>query len=205
MYAYWIDTCITNLRVYKKLNMPYEIYKKLYSSNVTNKHLGDSSFTRKLQKLTDERRKQSERGTGSPPLTETVVSDGLASWVTVEQLTEMNLKSLWVMKHCDNLPHDTYQEAVASIPNLGITQKAVGWWDQWFELVQLYDKAMDVAIRTGDDWTIRSFEPPRMQTAEYLSFLSEVNPALYHRYMSTHEYGPKAPEERLEQAIQAFN
>jgi len=204
LYAYWIDTCITNLDVYKKLNMPYEIYKKLYSSNVTSKHIGDSSFTRKLQRLTDKRRQRFERGTGSPQLTETVVSGGLASWVTAEQLTEMNLKSLWVMKHCDSLPHDTYQEAVANIPKLGTTQKEVGWSDQWFELVELYDRAMGVAIRTGDDWAIRSFEPPRTQTAAYLSFLSEVNLSLYHRYMSTHEYGPKAKEERLEHAVQAF-
>ena len=30
LYAYWIDTCVTNFNLYKRLNMPYEIYNRIF-------------------------------------------------------------------------------------------------------------------------------------------------------------------------------
>lgn len=208
LYAYWIDTCVTNFNLYKRLNMPYEIYNRIFElssgeSMYKSKGLGDSLFIRNQQKLLEKRRAKSIRGTGSTAMIETVVSGGLNSKVTVEQLTDMNLKNLWVMRQCESFPHDLYQEPVEGLPQLGITSTGIKP-NHWLELMELHDTLMGIAIRTGDKWAIRSFAPPQERRDEFMSFLSKVNPSLYHRYMSTHEYGPKADKDRLEHALSAF-
>jgi len=208
LYAYWIDTCVTNFNLYKRLNMPYEIYNRIFElsggeSIYKSKGLGDSLFIRNQRKLLEKRRTESIRGTGSTAMIETVVSGGLNSKVTVEQLTDMNLKNLWVMRQCESFPHDLYQEPVENLPQLGITSTGIKP-NHWLELMELHDTLKGIAIRTGDEWAIRSFAPPRERRDEFLSFLSKVNPSLYHRCMSTHEYGPKADKDRLEHALSAF-
>ena len=209
LYAYWIDACVTNYKLYLKLNTPYTVQNniaKLQGKEVSypSAEHGDSYFKGYQTRLLDKEREKSTRGTGSSPPVEKTVSGTPSSEVTLELITEINLKSLWVRKHCEAMPHESFQEALAALPRFGITSSGLEP-GQWKELTNQYRQLMGIAVRTGEPWAIQSFEPPKAEEdTEFWTFLSTTNPLLYHRYMGTLQYGPSDQEERLKHVIQAF-
>ena len=215
LHAFWIDVCVTNIFLYDWLNTPHSVSNKISKmygreGRYEEKHLGYSRFYQQIENIIDRDRNRLQHnldhraGTGGSIES---VKDG----ITVEQLKELNLKNLWVMNHCTSMPYAPVQEFFETLPLLGNTRKKFES-NASRELGELYDRLMAIAIRTGDEWAMRSFEPPEDwdddddvdEVANFFNFILQIDPLLYHRYRSSYMYGPDSQEQRIEHALQAF-
>ena len=210
--------CVTNFDLYDSLNTPYSVYNKTMDMPGSKGHryeekfVGYSNFHRHIETIIERVRQENEEQV--PKVLEEWVRVSfpeLSDTITVEQLQEINLKNLWIMRHCESMPYASYQEYLATLPELGVT-KTHFEADMHNELTDLYQKIMGIAVRTGDKWAIRSIEPPEDwdedddvdEISDFFNFIAQIDPLLYHRYMSTKSYGSESQERRLEHALRAF-
>lgn len=208
LYAYFIDSCVTNFDVYKNVNMPYAVRNRIAEirgnhRRYDEKYIGYSQFHKYIEEINEGKYKESKQGHIEIDGQLRVAYPALHYSTTVEQLTELNLKNLWVMKRCESMTQVDYLDALETLPLLGVTKESFKS-QMWRDLIVLYKQLMTISARSGDQWAIQSIEPPHHKNGDFFLFISQNNPLLFHRYMSTTRYGSKSHEKRLEHAIQAY-
>lgn len=99
------------------------------------------------------------------------------------KLVENYLHSMWITDQCSNmlvLPLDDNVDFVDTISGKG------SFGDMEKALSTVHDTALAISARAGDPWAVASFyERGLSEDVEYWESLYEVNPLLFHRWMST--------------------
>ncbi|MXX95166.1 MAG: hypothetical protein F4039_08070 [Gammaproteobacteria bacterium] len=216
LHAYWLDICVTNFNLHHWWNKPASVKNKISEMHGSmprheDKHLGYSTFFQLKEKIEERDRFEKKQDTGLLVDWINANSSLLNETTTIEQLTEINLKNLWIMNHCKSFPYDSYQESLATLPLLGIsTTKFKSNMPR--ELSTIYEKLMGIAARTGDAWAIRSINPPTDWNeddevdveGDFFNFVFEFDSLLYHRYMASRRWGSESREERLKHVVRAY-
>ena len=118
-------------------------------------------------------------------------------------LVENYLLSILNNQKCMDLHFVTVEPYVAN-PSAGISSHSIGELQE--DIKPMYDASMAIAARAGDNWAIQSYHEKQMRgDVAYWESVYEINPILFHRWMSS-LIGARwyDNEERLLHAWQAY-
>ena len=133
--------------------------------------------------------------------TSTVINDSRGNgW----QLVENYLLSIWVLRRCKE---HHFLAVDPSIDGSSQPKQATQVVDDIeHQLRPMYDASMAIAARSGDSWAIQGYHERKMRgDIDYWRSVHELNPILFHRWMSTSIGGRwYTKDERLLHARMAY-